>query len=43
MEDRRLEITPEIIVDDFHRAIDMINGLPTHFPSDAAEVWHHNL
>jgi hypothetical protein len=43
MEDRRFEITPEVIANDFQRAIDMIDGLPAHFPSDAAEVWHHNL
>jgi hypothetical protein len=38
MEDRRLEITPEVIVDYFHQAIDMTDGLPAHFPSDAAEM-----
>jgi hypothetical protein len=38
MEGRRLEISSEVIVDYFQRAINMIDGLPAHFPFDADQM-----
>jgi hypothetical protein len=38
MGDRRFEITLEVIVNYFQRAIDMINNLSTHLPFDADEM-----
>jgi hypothetical protein len=40
MEDRRLEITPEAVADDFQRAIDMIDGISAYFIYNNGEIEH---
>jgi hypothetical protein len=38
MEDHRLDVTPESIIEYFQRAIEAIDGIPAHFVFNADEM-----
>jgi hypothetical protein len=43
MEDRRLAVTPDAMVDYFQRAIESIGSVLAHFVFNADETWHQEL